>query len=238
MNQQIDSPIKKSQFSLPDKFRKNKPINPNPEFHLIAAIQASLQYCFWKENSLNRPVDSTWVNNIVLKYYKQKDQIIQELKNSGITLLEERIKSIENVYKLDFEKYKKTWDKPEEALQMLLKIPGFIEDPRRKKALCAIKESTKNSFIRTNLGVPLDYRLPQVLNHLGFLKYKDSLIKKIENDVLLSLEEAENIRHNTNIICNKLSEENNCTPHEIDDYLFSLKNQCKNKHHLFLTTWY
>lgn len=217
--------------------------------HVISAIQASLQYCFWLGTSETRPVDSSWINSIVSRTCEPftiegmkcaKEKIIEKLIQSDITLLDKRIESINEIFMLDFEKYSETWKNPDTALLMLLRLPGFKKDPFKKKALYAIKASNKLTGVESNLDCPADYRIPQVLRHLDILRYDKNLDDKIVWDEFLpengKYEMA--IRKATIEACRLLAEQNNITPHEVDDYLFSLKGECTNKHHLTVTTNY
>ena len=224
-------------------------IDNTNEYHIISAIQASLQYCFWYGDSSFRPVGSEWVNEVIHNtldnltvqgIINSKEKIKSILLQSDITLLEHRLKSIDDIFEMNFNDYKKTQNNPKKAFEMLLKIPSFKEDFFHKKALLAIKNSTKISNIKTSFDVPADYRLPQVLVHLGILEYPKHLTNLIENDEVIPYGSKYEvmIRKATIDICREIANKNNITPHEVDEYLITKKQDCKNKHHLTITTSY
>jgi len=223
---------------------KNKPL-----VHVEMAIIASLQFCFWFGNSSMRPINSFKLGQIVQNELKglsvnelhtAKDKIITALMLTDITMIEERIDCLNQVFKLDFVKYSKLWDNPIESMNMLMTIPTFKRDYFKKKALLAIKESGKRTGVMSDMDIPADYRIPQVLNYLGVLEYSSTLKYLIYNDEFIPensiLEIA--IRDKTINACRIIAEENNITPHQVDDYLFGLIEQCDNKHHLTVTTNY
>jgi len=226
------------------KITDNKPL-----VHVEMAIIASLQFCFWFGDNSMRPINSFKLGQIVQNELKgisvnelhtAKDKIIAALMLTDITMIEERIDCLNQVFKLDFVKYSKLWDDPIGSMNMLMTIPTFKRDYYKKKALLAIKESGKRTGIISNMDIPADYRIPQVLNYLGILEYSSTLANLISNDVFIpenSKLEIE-IRAKAISACRIIAEENNITPHQVDDYLFGLIRQCDNKHHLTLTTNY
>ena len=116
--------------------------------HIISCISASIQYCFWYGTSEYRPktdginVDSKWVNDLVIGAFstsKTFDELKEKIKLnlilSDITLLEERLKSIEEVFSLNLNEYGRTYNFPEKSLEMLCTLPTFKKDPFLKKGI-------------------------------------------------------------------------------------------------------
>jgi hypothetical protein len=121
-----------------------------------------------------------------------------------------------------------------------MRIPTFKRDFFKKKALLAIKESNKRTGIVSNMDVPADYRIPQILYHLNLLSYSTELENIISTDTMIpenSKLEIQ-IREKTIEACRIIADNNNCTPHQVDDFLFNQKQKCYNKHHLTPTTNY
>ena len=220
-----------------------------PKDHVISAIQASLQYCFWYKDANQRPFSSEQVDKLVqnvcdkftLDGLKCALPLIKsDIMKSGITLLEDRMRSLDEVFTLDFKRYARTSNSPEHALLTLLTLPSFKADPLHKKALLAVKTSNAKFGLTSNLDVPADYRLPQVLVHLGVLEYSKELQHLIDSDTVIphGTKYEVQIREATIDACREIAKINNCTPHEVDEYLITQKSKCENKHHLTICTYY
>jgi hypothetical protein len=91
-----------------------------------------------------------------------------------------------------------------------------------------------------DIPAPADYQVPKMLEHFGCLKYKTSLMDKIESHTMIpkySLEEV-SIRGGTVLVCDKLSEITDWTVSEIDSWLWLRRKECKKPFHLTITTDY
>jgi len=244
----IDNEVLDETFIEPNNTTPNK---VNPSEHAMSAINASLQYCFWYGDSSYRPFNSADLDDLVADHFKglypeelqlHKNTFIEKIKKSGITMLPERIQSIQEVFKLDFVKYNKLQDNPGSSLTMLYEIPTFQKDVFKKKALYGIARTyTERGILdQLNIPVPADYRIPQALNFLGIVKYSPQLQKMVSDGVLLpenSKYEVQ-IRSNAIIAVRDLARKNNITENQVDQYLFYKARELKTPHHLTYTTNY
>ena len=228
---------------------KITPVDDPEKQHCLSAIKASLQYCFWFGDSSFRPVDARWVNTKVDEVFKDTkiedihdklDALKEEMINSEITLLKERIESIDEMKEIDYPLYGALYQDSKASIDVLLHLPGFKKDHLKKKALFAILDSNTFSGVSCTFEVPADYRIPQVLVHLGVLEYSTDLQRIIEQDEIIpenSKIEIQ-IRESSIDACNQIAKNCGCTPFDVDSYLFQMKDRCTNKHHLTVTTNY
>jgi len=240
----------------PEKITKNKGYFDDPKMnHCFALVSASLQYNFWIGTSEIRidGINSQWINEMLYQEiidagmqshfgfkdlkYLIKDKLIQ----TDIPLLDERLKSIDEIFSIDFDAYGYLFDNTIRSLSFIQKIPGFKKDPFFKKGFFAIQYSNQLNGISSDvLPVPADYQIPKVLHSLGIIEYSSELENKIQNDYILQENSKEElaIRAATVKACKIISENNNITPGELDYFLFSNRNDIEEKHHLCYTTNY
>jgi len=91
-----------------------------------------------------------------------------------------------------------------------------------------------------NIPVPADYQIPKMLKNLGVLQYTPELEAKVNGEVLIpknSAEECE-IRASTVLACRSIAARAGVTMQQVDDYLFSIRKTVDDKHHLTRTADY
>lgn len=105
--------------------------------------------------------------------------------------------------------------------------PAAYADPFLKKAQLVLGLITTNFKPRkltfnTELTAYSDYRIPQVLRHLGILEYSPALADKVANGTLLESGGSEEaaIRAATLLACAKLAAASDLSDMEIDSWLF------------------
>lgn len=230
-------------------------ISDEPEIqHVFGLINASLQYNFWFGTSEHRldSIDSTWITKMLEKefnllqitntneIYRLKEPIIDRLMNSNITLLDERINSVNEVFSLDLPIYGRYYNDVERSLEIAGTIPSFKKDVFFKKGLLAVSTTARILGHKIDIPVPADYQIPKVLEAMGILIYSGELLEKINADeiILEGSKEELAIRAATILACEDLAVHNNLTPSEVDSWLFSRRKQITTKHHLTMTTNY
>jgi len=234
--------------------------------HVYNAINASLQYCFFLGNSSVRfdSIDSFWIMNTLDSIFQKnniqntndikliKNQIIEALIDSNITLLETRVATIEEVFeKLDFEQYGLNYLNIDKSIGMLKKLVCFKRDIFFKKGLFAIMITSRmipqlrkinETYNRDilSLPIPADYQIPKMLRYFGLIKFSDQLAKKIELNEHLdeNSEEELNIRAATIKACELIAKRNNVSGDDVDAYLFMKRKETDLKHHMCITTNY
>jgi len=171
-------------------------------------------------------------------------------------MLDRRIAHLKEVENLDFDKtflplierYKngKGCGEVEEWIEILVQnIPGFAADPFLKRAILFVMQLYRGTgFFGVEqikgLPVPADYQIPKMLRYLGCIVYIDPLNLYVKKEVLIlegSQMECE-IRAATIVACSMIAEEANCTCEQVDSYLWSKRNECKDPFHLCITSNY
>ena len=233
--------------------------------HAYNAINASLQYSFFLGNSKIRfnGIDSFWVMSMLDGVFKKeniqdvkeisklKSKIIKALINSNITLLDSRVRTINEVFdRLDFKEYGKNYLNVKSSIKMLKKLVCFKQDIFFKKGLFAIMisnrmmpkliENTSYKKELYTLPVPADYQIPKMLRHFGLIEMSEEVASLIDtNTILVENSEVElNIRAATIKACSQISKNNNISVDDVDAYFFMLRKETILNHHLCLTTNY
>jgi len=136
------------------------------------------------------------------------------------------------------------------AAKMAKLFPEAFADPFLKKAqlvlgLIVANFASRGSPNKPSLTAYSDYRIPQVLRHLGLISYSDELAKKVDSGELLAAGSAEEvaIRAVTILACARLAAESGLSDMEIDNWLFEQSRdggfQANAKpFHLTVTTHY
>ncbi|MBA44302.1 MAG: hypothetical protein CMF62_09930 [Magnetococcales bacterium] len=113
------------------------------------------------------------------------------------------------------------------ASKMAAAFPKAFADPFLKKAqlvlgLIVTNFAPRKIAIKPDLTAYSDYRVPQVLRHLGIITYSDELAQKVDNGELIASGSAEEkaIRAMTILACARLAAESGLTDMEIDSWLF------------------
>ena len=234
--------------------------------HIFNAINASLQYSFFTACADIRfdDIDSQWVIKMlddvfakvevktVTDIYRLKEHIIEKLVDSNITLLESRVRSIEELFaKLDFYVYGDCYTDAKCSIELLKKLVCFKQDIFFKKGIFALMMTSRMlpelkmhypeyEKQLSKLPVPADYQIPKMLRHLGLIVFSDKL-EEIVNDNIFLHENSEmelNIRAATVLACEAIAKINGVSVDDVDAYLFSKRKESKLKHHLCLTESY
>lgn len=136
------------------------------------------------------------------------------------------------------------------AAKMAALFPKAFADPFLKKAqlvlgLIVTNFASRGITLKPSLTAYSDYRIPQVLRHLGLISYSDELAKKVDAGVLLAEGSAEEraIRAVTILACARLAAESGLTDMEIDNWLFEQSRDADfqanaKPFHLTVTTHY
>ena len=211
------------------------------QVHIMNLVQASLQYCFFLGTDKLKPLASNDVNRIVLEAFEKNETLAwieERLLETDITLLDERIKSL-NELKHILEVYPMYWNNPQASYELLRKLPSFRKDIFFKKGILAIQTSARMFGYQTDLPVPADYRIPQVLHQLGILEYPDRIWNKIENSEIFPENSKDElaIRAATILACYEIQKKANITAETLDYVLFQKRNSLTH-HHLCTTTNY
>jgi hypothetical protein len=233
--------------------------------HAYNAINASLQYSFFLGNAKTRfdGIDSFWVMSVLDDIFKDaniknvneiillRSKILKALINSNITLLDTRVKTINEVFDtLDFVKYGKNYLHIKKSLKMLQQLVCFKQDIFFKKGLFAIMISNRmmpklinNKSYKDQLfmlPVPADYQIPKMLRHFGLIEMSKELSLLIDsNEILIENSEMElNIRAATIKACRIIAKNNNISVDDVDAYFFMLRKETNINHHLCVTTSY
>jgi hypothetical protein len=177
--------------------------------------------------------------------------LYKELANSGFTMLEERIKHLDEVFdKMSsvegfFIRFQNKLDALEIVQFLIDTFPGYASDLFLKRAMLMPMMLFRETGVEMNnmdkLLVPIDYQIPKVLIHLGILEIDDLLMDKISRSEQLpksSLEEV-SLRSAALLATNKISEIHNIPKYVLDDIMFAYSKEIKDTpHHLTLTTDY
>lgn len=136
------------------------------------------------------------------------------------------------------------------AAKMAYFFPVAFQDPFLKKAqltlgLIAANFRARGFEMTTDLTAYADYRVPQVLRHLGVLEYAPALAAMIDSGKQIPSGSAEEtaIRAATILACAKLAARKQMTDAEVDSWLFEKSRDTdfqKNAKpfHLTVTTHY
>lgn len=234
--------------------------------HVYNAINASLQYCFFMGNAHIRfdGIDSFWVMrmlddvfkkvnvNSVTDIYRTKNEIINALIDSNITLLESRIQTVEEVFsKLNFYEYGDVYADINVSIAQLKKLVCFKQDIFFKKGLFAVMITSRMlpelkevySQYKSDLDllpIPADYQIPKMLRHFGLIDFSDELSSLVDNNIpLMENSEMElNIRAATVQTCCVLAKENDVSVDDVDAWLFMCRKESMADHHLCVTINY
>lgn len=113
------------------------------------------------------------------------------------------------------------------AAKMAQLYPLAFADPFLKKAqlvlgLIVANFKSRGITLKPELTAYSDYRIPQVLRHLGLITYSDKLAKLVDNGVQIPAGSAEEraIRAVTILACARLAAESGLTDMDIDSWLF------------------
>ena len=183
----------------------------------------------------------------------------QQLTRKRFTMLRERFQNLDELSEhsnwigLTFIPAILNGASVEKVMAMLVEcLPiSFGSDPLLKRAslFCLEIYKQRNNFLPlkdvfggtvSDLPVPVDYHLPNVLWELGVLEHSEILEAQIELEVHLesgSKEEAE-IRCSTYLACRHIQKHLGCTSDVIDLWLFNKRAECSRPHHLTKTTDY
>ena len=234
--------------------------------HIFNAINASLQYSFFTARSDIRfdGIDSQWVIKMidevfeemkvktVTDVYRTKEQIIERLIGSNITLLRSRVETVEEVFaKLNFYEYGAMYADVSASIGMLKQLVCFKQDLFFKKGLFAVMmtgrmlpelktQHLEYAEALAKLPVPADYQIPKMLQHYGLIVFSEELERMVENSVPLQ-ENSEmelNIRAATVLACTLISRQNEVSADDVDGYLFSKRKESRLMHHLCVTESY
>jgi len=174
-------------------------------------------------------------------------EIIKQLSKQRFPLLEQRIKHLLEVELLgeNFVDYMVRKYKNDNIFDEFVEtFPGYASDMFLKRAslffLQLYRVGGWYRYIVEDLFVPADYQVPKMLNHFGCIEYSDELNNKIDFSELIprgSLEEIE-IRASTIYVCDVLAQKTQKTISDVDWWLWSKRDLCKNPFHLTITTDY
>ena len=210
----------------------------NEQVHLMNLIQASLQYCFFLGTDELKPFKSNDINDLVLEAF-EKDKgitwIEDKLPETDITLLDKRIESLNELRPI-LETYPMHWNNPQASYDLLMRLPLFKRDVFFKKGILAIQSSARMFGYQTDLPIPADYRIPQVLHKLGILEYPDRIMNKIENSEIFPENSKDElaIRAASILACYEIQKKANITAETLDFVLFQMIDSLKH-HHLCIT---
>lgn len=235
--------------------------------HIQSLVQCSLQYCFFYGNSKVRldSIDSTWLHNTVTKALgdsfdreidttminEWRKNIINELMSSNISMIRNRIQTINDVMTDDLINYGFLHNNIESSLNYMNTLIPFRQDFFFKKAILAIYAS--NNFIHhndrkyleefMNLPVPADYQIPKMLRAMNLIDLPKSITDKIDNDEFFIPESEDEliIRGSALQACEMIKDVHGVSVQVIDNWLFSIRNDKDykiHKHHLCITENY
>jgi len=227
---------------------------------LVELFASSINYCFWYGKYDFRPMlgDSYSMYDVVIDAVKNKfdgavdpnfiNNIIDRLIFDRYPLIEDRVKHLleASLGAQDFIMFvlmNRENDAKIVLHELVRRYPGFSSDMFLKRAfLFVIQLNRKLDFFKgiDDIPVPADYQVPKMLEHFGCLKYKQSLLDKIKNHIMIpkySIEEI-SIRGGTVVTCDKLAELLGWTKSEIDAWLWLRRKECKKPFHLTITTDY
>lgn len=199
-------------------------------------------------------------NRVYLDLQSTKNLIAKDFARRLIIerfpMLDRRIAHLKEIENLGFDKtflplierYKKGegCGEVEEWIETLVQnLPGFAADPFLKRAILFVMQLYRRTGFFgieqiKKLPVPADYQVPKMLGHLGCIGYEYCLLNKVNNYELIlegSLEECE-IRAATIVACSMIAEEAKCTCEQVDSYLWSKRNECKDSFHLCVSSNY
>jgi hypothetical protein len=234
--------------------------------HIFNAINASLQYSFFTARADIRfdGIDSQWIITMldevfealqvrtVTDVYRIKEQIIERLIDSNITLLRSRVETVEEVFgKLNFYEYGATYADVALSIEMIKTLVCFKQDLFFKKGLFAVMmtgrmlpelKTVYPQYVAqlSHLPVPADYQIPKMLRHYGLIVFSEALEKMVEHNIILQ-ENSEmelNIRAATVLVCGLIAKQNGVSADDVDGYLFSKRDESGLRHHLCVTEGY
>jgi len=225
-----------------------------------------LQYSFFTARADIRfdGIDSQWVIKMldevfeasqvktVTDVYRTKEQIIERLIGSNITLLRSRVETVEEVFgKLNFYEYGVAYADVSASMGMLKQLVCFKQDLFFKKGLFAVMMTGRMlTELKTvypeyaaqlaHLLVPADYQIPKMLRHYGLITFSEELERMVGNSVPLpeNSEMELHIRAATVLVCHMIAKQNNVSADDVDGYLFSKRSESGLRHHLCVTEGY
>jgi hypothetical protein len=243
----------KLSFPMPDIDDELKDI-------LVELIASSINYCYWYSGPTIRPNNSSsglmykLVQESLQDIYligisKSIDLLIKKLAIYRFPLLEQRKNHLlELVPKAvsfcsGINKGNKK-DHREHFQKLIETFPGFAADIFLKRAsLFFLQLNRKFGWFSDSINylpVPADYQVPKILHHYGCIQYRDSLLEKINNKILIpkhSKEECQ-IRAATVLVCKELSKRTEWNTSDIDGWLWLQREIASTPFHLTITTDY
>ena len=223
----------------------------------------AINYCYWQGSFDYRPngMDSLKTSQLLLKYFRNhnnnsgydllKHDIKKALRLSGITLLEERTKHIDeifdniNILEQYFKRNRDNLDALSIVEFLVENFDTYASDLFLKRAQLMPALLNREPSIKVSnldkLLIPIDYQIPKILHILGVLEYSHYLVDDIQNGNIIHKNSREEmaIRSASIIATNKIMEIHNLTAIELDYFLIMrAKHYSDFQHHLTLTTEY
>jgi len=225
----------------------------------LELLASSINYCYWygkhnirpgkacatlmyallvnEYNFNNRKVDINLVNNLGKKLAEYRFTLLEdrlfhldEARLFGITFAKRLLLMKNNLHDIFDE--------------LVIGVPGFASDLFLKRTCLFFMQLNRkfgwfNESI-SELPVPADYHLPQLLKYYGCIEYNGVLSVNIKMGYLIpkgSLMECE-IRAATVTACSKLASLVEWTSTDVDTWLFTKRKECDEPFHLTITTDY
>ena len=175
------------------------------------------------------------IKNLVIEFKNESNLLEIISSNNDIELLNNIINNFSNFRDISWYKGKEVYF----FKRAILLVGDLILN------IDSIKKNVRND---NNMQGCADYKIPQVLRHLGILEYSNDLAvlideeKELEHDSEMEIEIRANMLYAIELIKNKLSQNGiNMNSVQIDNaiWLLSKNKEFKNKpHHLTRTIYY
>jgi hypothetical protein len=227
---------------------------------VVELFASSINYCFWYGKYDFRPMigDSTSMYDVVIDAVKEQFQglidaefintILDSLVFDRYPLIEERTKHLLEAGMgtqefIMFVLMNRNNDARIVLHELVRRYPGFASDMFLKRAFLFIFQlNRKLDFFKgvEKLPIPADYQVPKMLEHFGCLKYKSTLLDKINSHTMIpkySIEEV-SIRGGAIMVCDKLCKLTKWSASDIDAWLWLRRKECNKPFHLTITTDY
>ena len=227
---------------------------------LFYLMTGSINFCFWEGNSTNRPVPggstAVWAGaQQALASAKTYQEAIHAYKvnirklpfplsperTEMLSELEVKLPPLVTTYR---QALVRNIDLTDFAGMIANDMPvAYGQDRLLKRVSLAVEllhEATQLGSNVQELPIPADYQVPKVLNAWGILKYSKELEHLVKKEVDIprnSLEELE-LRATTIQVGRIVFQESGVPPHVFDRFVWGLRKQFSQPHHLTVTTDY
>jgi hypothetical protein len=233
------------------------------EYELIAN---SINYCYWLGDHSIRPKDASSgkMYNLLTDCWEEMNKLskstrypstqqtkiiiekfIGKLSGERFPLLEHRVRHLKEIEMYHYPGSIDNQINVEDMLSYLINLyPGYAADPFLKRAFLLIIQLNRTTGLFENeikdVPVPADYQVPKMLRWHQCIQYLGELEHCVDNMIHIpegSRMELE-LRAATIRACDYIAKEANCSPAQVDSYLWGNRKDCNHPFHLTITTNY